>query len=189
VHVVTHLLAGSALAEQTKLEKRDKALIAWASVAPDLDGIGLPVDWAVRAAGGTSDLYETYHHVAAHGLPAAALCTLALLPFLKNKRLGALFVFLSYHLHLLLDLAGSRGGAEGDLWPIYYWWPFSSSVVSWSGQWPLTSWQNTTLTVALLLYGLWCGVSRGRTPLNLFSARADAALVQALKARWPRRLA
>jgi hypothetical protein len=58
--------------------------------------------------------------------------------------------------------------------------------VSWSGQWPLTSWQNTTLTVALMLYGLWCGVSRGRTPLGLISAKADAALVRALQARFRR---
>jgi hypothetical protein len=40
--------------------------------------------------------------------------------------------------------------------------------------------------VALLLYGLWRGVSRGRTPLNLFSARADAAMVQVLQARFRR---
>ena len=75
MHVVTHLLAGWALAEQTKLEKRDKAIVAWASVAPDLDGFGLPIDWATRALGDGTTLYETYHHVAGHGLPAATLFT------------------------------------------------------------------------------------------------------------------
>lgn len=186
MHVVTHLLAGWALAEQAKLEKRDKALVAWASVAPDLDGIGLPVDWAARALGGASDLYETYHHVALHGLPGALGATLICLPFLRRKALGAALVFVSYHLHLLFDLAGSGGGTAGDLWPIHYLYPLSDAPVSWNGQWPLTSWQNTTLTAALMLYGLWCGVRRGRTPLNLFSARADAALVQRLQARFGR---
>jgi len=184
MHVVTHLLAGWALAEQTPLERRDKALVAWASVAPDLDGAGLPVDWAVRALGGNSDLYETYHHVAFHGLPAAVAFTLLLMPFLKRKWLGVAMVFLSFHLHLLCDLAGSAGGTPGDIWPIHYLYPFSDREIFWNGQWPLTSWQNTTLTLALMLYGLWVGIRRGQTPIALFSSRADARLVAVLRARF-----
>ena len=186
MHVVTHLLAGWALAEQVKLEKRDKAIIAWASVAPDLDGIGLPVDWATRAFGEGTAFYETYHHVACHGLPAATLFTLLCLPFLKRKALGAAMVFASFHLHLLFDLAGSGGGTPGDIWPVHYWWPFSDALVAWSGQWPLTSWQNTTLTVMLMLYGLYRAARYGSSPLGLFNTRADAALVAALRARFPR---
>lgn len=186
MHVVTHLLAGWTLAEQTRLEKRDKAIVAWASVAPDLDGIGLPVDWATRALGGYSDLYETYHHVALHGLPAALAFTLVCLPFLRNRAVAAPMIFLSYHLHLLLDLAGSGGGTPGDIWPIHYFYPFSDALVFWSGQWPLTGWQNTSLTVVLMLYALWHAARRGTSPLALFSARADAALVTALRSRFPR---
>lgn len=185
MHVVTHLLAGWALAEQTKLEKRDKAIVAWASVAPDLDGFGLPIDWTTRALGDGTTLYETYHHVAGHGLPAATLFTLLCLPFLKRKPLAAAIVFVSFHLHLLFDLAGSGGGTPGDIWPLHYWWPFSDALIAWSGQWPLTSWQNTTLTVALLLYALYGAVRYGTSPLGLFSSRADAALVQALRNRFP----
>ncbi|HUQ25511.1 MAG TPA: hypothetical protein VM140_07560 [Burkholderiales bacterium] len=186
MHVVTHLLAGWALAEQSKLEKRDKAIVAWASVAPDLDGIGLPVDWATRALGEGTSFYETWHHVAGHGLPAAALFTLLCLPFLRRKALGAAMVFASFHLHLLFDLAGSGGGAPGDVWPLHYWWPFSDALILWNGQWPLTSWQNTTLTVALMIYGLYRGARYGASPLGLFSARADAALVGTLRARLAR---
>lgn len=185
MHVVTHLLAGWALAEQAKLEKRDKAIVAWASVAPDLDGIGLPVDWATRAIGGNSDYYETFHHVAFHGLPAALLFTLACLALLRNRKLGALMVLLSFHLHLLFDLAGSGGGAPGDIWPIHYLYPLSDAATAWSGQWPLTSWQNTTLTIALMLYALYRAARYGTSPLGLFSSRADAALVRALRSRFP----
>lgn len=185
MHVVTHLLAGWALAEQAKLEKRDKAIVAWASVAPDLDGVGLPVDWATRALGEGTSLYESFHHVAGHGLPAATVFTLICIPFLRRRALGAALVFLSFHLHLLFDLAGSGGGTPGDVWPLHYWWPFSDALVLWSGQWPLTSWQNTTLTVALLLYGLYRGARHGSSPLGLFSSRADAELVRALRARFP----
>ena len=184
MHVVTHLLAGWALAEQTPLERRDKALVAWASVAPDVDGVGLPVDWALRAAGGSSDLYETYHHVAAHGVVAAILVSALCAPFLQRKALGLALVFFSYHLHLLLDLAGSGGGTPGDIWPIRYLYPFSAHELAWSGQWPLTSWQNTSLTLALMAYALWVGVRRGYTAVGLFSQRADRQLVAALRARF-----
>ena len=46
MHVVTHLLMGWTLAEHTTKSPRDRALITWASVAPDLDGLGLVVDAA-----------------------------------------------------------------------------------------------------------------------------------------------
>ena len=94
-------------------------------------------------------------------------------------------VFASFHLHLLFDLAGSGGGTPGDIWPLHYWWPFSETLIAWSGQWPLTSWQNTTLTVVLMLYGLYGAARSGTSPLGLFSSRADAALVQALRRRCP----
>jgi inner membrane protein len=187
VHVVTHLLAGWALAEQAKVDKRDKAIVAWASVAPDLDGIGLPVDWAARAFGHELGLYEAYHHLVLHGLPAALLLTLLSLPFLRQRWPAALLVFISFHLHILFDLAGSAGGNGGadNIWPVHYFYPFSDTAIAWSGQWPLTSWQNTTLTVALLLYGLYRAARHGSSPLGLFSARADAALVATLRARFP----
>jgi LexA-binding, inner membrane-associated putative hydrolase len=184
VHVVTHLLAGWTLAEQARLERRDRALVALAGVAPDLDGIGLPVDWVTGALGSGTAYYETYHHVAFHGLPAAALFTLACLPFLQRKAPGAALVFAAFQLHLLCDLAGSGGSTPGDIWPLHYWWPFSDSLIAWGGQWPLTSWQNTTLTALLMLYALWAGVRHGRTPLELFSLRADTRLVAALRARF-----
>jgi hypothetical protein len=94
-------------------------------------------------------------------------------------------VFASFHLHLLFDLAGSGGGTPGDIWPLHYWWPISDSLIAWSGQWPLTSWQNTTLTIALMLYALYRAARYGASPLALFSSRADAALVQALRSRFP----
>ena len=41
-----------------------------------------------------------------------------------------------------------------------------------------------TFTLALMIYGLWFGVRRGRTPVELFSVRADARLVALLRARF-----
>lgn len=51
VHVVTHLLAGWTLAQAAPLPPRERAWVAWASVAPDLDGTGLAIDWGNKVLG------------------------------------------------------------------------------------------------------------------------------------------
>jgi hypothetical protein len=64
MHVVTHLLIGWTVAEHTTKSPRDRALVTWASVIPDLDGLGLLVDWTARALGGNTGFYEQFHRVA-----------------------------------------------------------------------------------------------------------------------------
>lgn len=185
MNVVTHLLMGWAVAEHTVKTKRDKALVAWAGVMPDLDGLGLPIDWVCRALGYHTAFYEEFHRLALHGLPGAILCTV-LLGFLAQDRSRAMpWVFVSYHLHLIGDVLGSRGGNPNDIWPIHYLAPVSDAItIAWSGQWPLTGWQNTTLTVVLMTYAIVLAASRGYSPVGLFSTRADEKFVAALRARW-----
>lgn len=103
-----------------------------------------------------------------------------------TKQIYAGFLILaSFHLHLLGDLLGSRGGSETAIWPIHYLAPLSNELTfAWSGQWPLTGWQNTTLAVVLMAYVLALAVRRGYSPLGLFSARADAVFVDTLRRRW-----
>lgn len=185
MHVVTHLLIGWTVAEHTTKSPRDRALIAWASVVPDLDGLGLIVDAVVHQFGGAVQWYDRFHHLLLHGLPGAVLCTALFVCFASERLRAACLIFLSYHLHLLGDFLGSRGGTESAIWPIHYLSPFSDALtVAWSGQWPLTSWQNTTLTVVLMAYVLMLAVRRGYSPVGLFSARADAVFVGALRRRF-----
>jgi hypothetical protein len=185
VNVVTHLLAGWVVAEHTVNTRRDKALVAWASVVPDLDGLGLPVDWVCRALGYNTAFYEQFHRVALHGLPGAVLVT-ALFVLLAQERLRAgPWIFVSYHLHLLGDILGSRGSGPADIWPVHYLSPLSDALtVAWTGQWPLTGWQNTSLTIALMAYAMVLAVRRGYSPVGLFSARADAKFVEVLRGWW-----
>ena len=90
----------------------------------------------------------------------------------------------SFHLHLLLDLAGSRG-TDGEQWPIPYLLPFSRAVqLTWSGQWTLGAWQNTVLTAALLIATVWAAWRFGRSPLGLISPEADDRVVRALRGRF-----
>ena len=89
------------------------------------------------------------------------------------------------HLHLLQDLLGSRGSGATDIWPIHYLEPLSKELTfAWSGQWALASWQNTTITVVLMVYVLALAVRRGYSPVGLFSTRGDAAFVETLRRRW-----
>lgn len=185
MHVVTHLLAGWAVAEHTVKTPRDRALVAWASVVPDLDGVGLIIDWIGGAFGQSWGYYEQFHRLALHGLPGAILCT-ALFAWLSNeKRVTALWVFVSYHLHLLGDVLGSRGSGPADFWPLHYLMPVSDALtIHWRGQWPLTSWQNTTITVLLMVYAMALAIRRGRSPVRLFSVKGDESFVAVLRARW-----
>ena len=185
MHVVTHLLVGWTVAEHTVKTRRDRALVAWASVVADLDGVGLIVDWIGGAFGLSWGFYEQFHRMALHGLPGAMLCTALFAWLADDKRATALWVFVSYHLHLLGDVLGSRGSGPADFWPLHYLMPVSNAwTIHWSGQWPLTSWQNTTLTIVLMAYAMALAAQRGRSPVGLFSGRADERFVAILHARW-----
>ena len=186
MHVVTHLLAGWLIADETGLAHRDKALVAWASVVADADGLGIVVDVANDMLGraGTT-YYETYHHYLGHGLLGAVITTALAYIFSVNKRVTTLLALCTFHLHLLMDILGSRGSNPIDIWPINYLAPFSQTPsIAWSGQWPLTGWQNTLITVVLMLACLVTATRRGRSPVALFNRRADLEFIKVLRRRF-----
>jgi hypothetical protein len=186
VHVVTHLLTSWTLAQAAPLERRDSAIVAWAGVAPDLDGAGLLIDWAHKGLGlSETAYYETWHHALGHGLPAALLAGVIAAALARQRALTGLLALVSFHLHLLCDLLGSRGSSAVDIWPIPYFAPLSQHpMLFWGGQWPLTGWQNTGITVGLLVAACLIAMRRGESPLGLFSRKADAAFVATLRRRF-----
>jgi hypothetical protein len=100
--------------------------------------------------------------------------------------LAGVLAFLAFNLHLLEDLAGARG-PDGYQWPIPFLLPFSSRwQLVWSGQWALNSIPNLILTAALIGFALYVAWSKGHSPIELISKRADDALVAALRRRFPR---
>jgi inner membrane protein len=103
----------------------------------------------------------------------------------QQKWKVGLLAMVSFHLHLLEDLAGSRG-PDGYPWPIPYLQPFSAAIsLTWRGQWALNAWENVVLTAALLLATLWLAWRRGFSPLEMISIKADARLVATLRRRFP----
>src|SRR5580704_10725853 len=182
---VTHFLSGWVLANCAKLDRKDRALVTLACVIPDIDGLGIIPEILTRNSAHPLLWFSLYHH-SLHNL-AFALVIAAIAFALATQRFKTgLLALLSFHIHLLEDVLGSRG-PDGYQWPIPYLSPFSSSLqLVWRGQWGLNAWQNVVITVVLLLITLWLAWRRGFSPLEMVSARADSVLVETLRRRYPR---
>jgi len=186
---ITHFLVGWASLERFQASRRDKGLVVLAGLAPDLDGLGIVVDFATRVLGlPATDYYQSFHRVYGHGLPAA-LTIAAVAGVLGVRRFWvACCAFISVHLHFLCDLLGSRGTTAEDLWGIYYFAPFTKAYeLSWSGQWPLVGWQNMAISAVLLAVLMWRATTLGYSPVALLSERADAVFVATLRG-WRQRV-
>lgn len=182
---ITHLLVSWAVAEGVPKDDRERRLITFAGVAPDLDGLGVLFDYVSPLVGGpATNFYGTFHHSLFHGvLGAAMVAAVALILRQRMPVVGAAIATL--HLHLVCDLIGSRGPDPTDIWPIHYLAPFSSKLsLSWSHQWPLNGWPNVTLTVLLLGLVFARAILSGRSAVALFSEAADRAFVQTVQQRW-----
>ena len=198
---VTHFLAGWAVANAVPgLERRDRALVTLAGVVPDLDGLGAVAEIATLGSGRPLFWWSEYHHVLCHNLPFGLVLALAALAFGgrlsalsqtsltagRRRLLAAGAALAAFHVHLACDLAGGRG-PDGYEWPIPYLWPVvRDRYVSWDGQWALNAWPNFALTGALLVLTLYLAWRRGFSPVEMVSARGDAAFVGALRRRFPR---
>jgi hypothetical protein len=183
----THLLASWIVAVKTTDNPHDCRLVALAGILPDADGLGLVADivkgWWTHTEP-TYRYYQQYHHYLWHGAPAAFL-TAALLACLARRRgRVAILALVVFHLHLLCDLIGSRGPAPEDLWPIFYFAPFSLHPMwIWKGQWQLYGWQNQAISVVLLLWALWISSGRKDSFVGVFSRRLDGIFLAVLH-KW-----
>ena len=181
---VTHFLAGWAVASFSRLERRDVAIVTFASVAPDLDGIGIVPELLTRNSAHPLDWFTQFHHVLAHNLMFAVIVTVVTYSLARRRWMVATLSFIVVHLHFAMDILGSRG-PDGYSWPIPYLAPFSSRLqLAWSGQWALNSWQNVVITCGLLVFTLVRSVQIGRSPVEIFSPAADRQVVAALQGRW-----
>ena len=179
MHLPTHALASWLVAESgpARTARRERILVLCAGLIPDLDALSL--------LGGV-EAYQRWHRIVLHNALAAFACALLFGSIARpGLRLATgLLALVGYHLHLLCDLVGSAG-PDGSNWPIPYFVPFSHRPIEFSGQWGLASWQNVSFTVALLIASWALAVRRGRTVIEALSPRADAAVVEVAKRRWP----
>jgi len=178
----THFLTGWVLANTVSLSRRERALVTLACIVPDVDGLGIIAEFLTRNSRHPLEWFSTFHH-SLHSLPFALVVTAVAFALATERWKTAGLAFLSFHIHLLEDLLGSRG-PDGYQWPIPYFTPFSRTTeLTWHGQWALNAWPNFALTILLLLVTLYLAWRRGFSPLEMVSLRADAIFVEALRKR------
>ena len=178
----THLLIGWSIANTCNINRRERALVTIVGVIPDIDGAGFFIDFI------TSDqypsLYIKYHHILGHNICFGLLLFLIALWLSRRRIVTALLVFLSFHIHLLADLAGSMG-PDGYQWPIPYLLPFSNAwQLVWSGQWELNAWPNFAITFTTILMMFYIAWKRGVSPLEIVSIKANNSFVAVLRNRF-----
>lgn len=182
---VTHLLISWLIAEiPPGLTRKDKVAITVAGVIPDIDGIGAIAEHITRENADPLLWFTHYHHMlhnVAFGLAVAVIAAL----FGRRRLLVGGLAFLAFTVHIVCDVIGSRG-PDGYQWPIQYLFPFSRTPeLTWYGQWQLNSWQNFAITLLTILAALWLARERGYSLVMLFSRKADAALVETIRRRFP----
>jgi inner membrane protein len=182
---VTHLLTGWVFANCARLERKDRALVTLASVAPDLDGLGIIPELLTRSSAHPLQWFSLYHHVL-HSLPFALVVALVAAILAARNSIAFWLALVSFHLHLLEDLLGSRG-PDGYQWPIPYLAPFSARFqLAWSGQWQLNAWPNFLITLSLLATTLYLSWRKGFSPVEMISPGADLAFIHTIRSRFPR---
>jgi inner membrane protein len=182
---VTHLLISWLFAEIPRsLSRKDKAAIIVVGVLPDIDGIGAIAEHFTRDKADPLLWFAQYHHMlhnVSFGLEVAAIASL----FARRRLLVGSLGFLAFNVHIVCDVIGSRG-PDGYQWPILYLFPFSRTPeLTWYGQWPLNSWPNFAITLLTILAALWLARERGYSVVMLFSQKADAAIVETIRRRFP----
>ena len=183
---ITHFLMGWAVANTVpSFNRGERAFVTWASVVPDIDGLGIIAEKLTQNSSRPLNWWSDYHHVLAHNLGFALVVAVLAAIFAKHRMATSLLTLVSFHLHLLADLVGARG-PDGEQWPIPYLLPFSKHAqLTWSHQWALNAWPNVVITAAFIGFAVALARKRGFSPLELFSKKADAAFVHALRSRFP----
>ncbi len=180
---VTHGLLSWVIAQTPGIvTRRDRALITIAGLAPDVDGLGIVVQWATVNSSHPLAWYSEYHHRLAHNLTAAVLCAVVFAISARRKLLVAVLAFVAFTLHLVCDVIGAKG-PDGHQWPVPLLALFHSWELTWAGQWRLDSWQNLVITAVLVVITIVVACRRGWSPVEILSPRADAAVVATFR-RW-----
>ncbi|MBI4852194.1 MAG: metal-dependent hydrolase [Acidobacteria bacterium] len=181
---ITHFFIGWLVATPSKLTPKERAIIAFAGVMPDLDAAGIIAEVLTKNSDHPLLWWSDYHHILGHNIGFALLVTILAVIFSTHHLLTALLTFISFHLHLLGDLVGSKG-PDGYQWPIPYLLPFSSSwQLVWSGQWQLNAWQNFLITGIVMIFIFFLAYKRGYSIVGIFSLSADKIFVDTLRKRF-----
>lgn len=156
-----------------KVKRRERKLITFSGIAPDIDGFGALVDPVAKQFGYYTSYWFEYHHQLHNVSFAVFLASVGFFLSKANKLKVAIIIFCVVHLHYLCDLIGSKS-PDGYQWPIPYLSPFSQSIqLTWEYQWELNAWPNIMIAVMLSLVVVTLSRKKVTSPFELISARLN----------------
>jgi inner membrane protein len=164
-----------------KPTKRERMILTFSGIAPDIDGVGVLIDMLAPLFGMSTNLWVQYHHTL-HTLFFAIVVALMAAFFASKQKLFVGFLaFVFFHIHLLCDLLGSRG-PDGYLWPIPYFSPISNDfLLIWSGQWELNAWQNVVIACFLFFVTYRLIKIKKVSPFEIISEKMSQTFLKLLK--------
>ncbi|MGH8673909.1 MAG: metal-dependent hydrolase [Burkholderiales bacterium] len=176
----SHLLLSWYFADAVGVEKpRDRRIIAWSGLAPDIDVLayaGAILYYRLDQNLAFENVWRVVHHRYTHGLTFVLLTGIVawLLAAGSNARLRvALLAIAASGLHNFCDIV-----AGGPTWPVYPMWPISDLGFTASWSWTIGEWPNIAILFACLAGMFAYAKFAGRSPLECFGDRADAWFVR-----------
>ncbi len=178
-----HFIISWVTANTVKLDRKSRICITMSGLLPDLDGAGMIIDKINKYFGTHTGYYEQFHHVYCHNI-FFGLSFAIIFCFICGKRISVfLLSLLTFHLHIICDMAGSSG-PNGDLWTIPYFYPLLPDIhLTWSGQWELSSWINSLIGAIFFVLALIIARYRHVTFFELFSKRVEEVVYETGKGR------
>lgn len=172
------------LAEASEVQApRDRRIVAWAGFSPDVDVLAYVA--ALVYYRGDKDLafenvWSVVHHRYTHGISFVLVVGVAAWFLASGDRANrariAMFAAAAAALHCFLDVVGG-----GPTWPIYPYWPVSSTSFHAEWSWTIGQWPNIVL-LFLCLAGIFIYARlAGRSPMECFGDRADGWLVRVVR--------
>lgn len=178
-----HFIISWVVANTANLDRRSRLCITLAGILPDVDGLGYFVDRVNLRFDVYSHYYVQYHHLIGHNIFAGLFIAGVSAYYCQRKITVFLLSLLTFHLHLLADLAGSMGG-DGYQWPIYYFYPLLPDfTLTWSGQWELSSWRNSVIGVSFFIIALMMAYYKRVTFFEFFSTKLEKCVIEVAKQR------
>lgn len=163
-------------AHWAEITRRERAAIALAGAACDLDGLSLF---------GGGDAYYRYHHMLFHNAGA----TLAVIPlagiFFWRRPLVWLLVVFAFAAHIVEDYFTVA-------WDMRPWAPFSATVVNLGNHLPGWVVQDLFQSLAILFIlgvTIWIYLRYHRTPLEIISPAFDNVIIDYAVLPWRNRCA
>jgi len=181
----SHLVLSWCFAESAGLSSvRNRAVVAWAGLAPDVDVLAYIGALLYYRDQGLAfeNVWQVVHHRYTHGLGFVLLTGIAAYALAsqaggRKGRAGvALLAMLASAIHNFCDVVGG-----GPTWPIYPLWPLSAVEWSASWSWTIGEWPNIAILIACLGGTLLYARLAGRSPFECFGPRADRWLVAVVR--------